>query len=325
MLTFEKMLRQFDAFCAANPIGIEPSGLYEPTGYIMSLGGKRLRPLILLAGYSLFRDDYESAMFAALGVEVFHNFTLLHDDILDSATLRRGKSTAHIVYGVNAAILSGDVMLIRSFDFVMRASPAESLGDIMQLMITTAREICEGQQMDMEFEKIAEVSVEQYLEMNELKTAILLGASLKIGALIAGAQSEQANLLYDAGVSFGKAFQVQDDLLDAFGDSGMTGKKRGGDIVNSKKTFLYTTALSQLSELRKRTFIDLYHEDAANPEVKIQHVLRVFHDQKVKDHAVRFIDKKYAEGVKSLESLDVPEQKKIVLFDFIKSLAKREL
>ncbi len=325
MLTLETLRQQFDDFCIANPVGIEPSGLYGPVDYMMSLGGKRLRPLLLLAGYSLFREDYKSAMFAALGVEVFHNFTLLHDDIMDSASLRRGQSTVHTLYDENTAILSGDVMMIRSFEFVMRACPEDAMEEIMQLMITTARQICEGQQLDMDFERIVDVSVDQYLNMNRLKTAVLLGASLKMGAMIAGASEKDEATLYEAGVSFGKAFQVQDDLLDAFGKAEKTGKKRGGDIVNGKKTFLYTTALAQLPELRKSVFTDLYHEQVSNPEVKIQKVLRVFNETKVEERAMGYIDKKYTEGIEYLHAVEAPMKQKTLLLDFISTLSKREL
>jgi len=325
MLSFETLHKEFDAFSLSHPIGEEPLGLYEPAEYIMSLGGKRLRPLLVLAGYSLFRDDYESAMFAALGVEVFHNFTLLHDDIMDAAAMRRGQSTVHNVYGENAAILTGDVMLIRSFDFVMRACPKEVLEEIMQLMIVTAREICEGQQLDMDFERIPDVSVDQYLHMSKLKTAVLLGASLKMGAMIAGASGEQADTLYHAGISFGKAFQVQDDLLDVYGKTTKTGKKRGGDILNGKKTFLYATALNQLLSLRKETFIDLYHEPAANPEVKIQHVLRIFNETNVQEKANTFINTAYDEGIEFLHTVEAPMKRKSLLLNYIQSLSKREL
>ncbi|RLD22657.1 MAG: polyprenyl synthetase family protein [Bacteroidetes bacterium] len=325
MRTIETLRQQFDEFCKANPVGEEPAGLYEPVDYILSLGGKRLRPVFLLAGYSIFREDYRSAMFAALGVEVFHNFTLLHDDIMDMATLRRGQSTVHALYGENTAILSGDVMMIRSFDFVMRACPSETLREIMQLMITTARKICEGQQLDMDFESIVDVSVEQYLHMNRLKTAVLLGASLKIGAMIAGASEESADTLYLAGVSFGKAFQVQDDLLDAYGKVSLTGKKRGGDIISGKKTFLYTTAIAQLSELRKTVFTDLYHEEASNPEVKIQQVLRVFDEMRVEEVAINYIDEMYAEGIDYVNAIDAPTKQKMLLLDIVDSLSGREL
>jgi len=325
MLTFETLRQQFDTFCESNPVGDEPKGLYEPADYIMSLEGKRLRPLLLLGAYSLYREDYQAAMYAALGVEIFHNFTLLHDDILDSATLRRGQSTVHTRYGLNAAILSGDVMMIRSFDFLMRACPVESLEEIMQLLITTAREICEGQQLDMDLERQLDVSVDQYLQMNKLKTAVLLGASLKMGAIIAGASREQADILYTAGISFGKAFQVQDDLLDAYGKATLTGKKRGGDIVNGKKTFLYTTALDQLPSLRKKAFIDLYHEQVSNPEVKIQRVLPVFNETNVEDIAISFIENTYAEGIDYLHALEAPMKQKSFLLNFIESLSKREL
>jgi geranylgeranyl diphosphate synthase, type II len=324
MLTLETIHQQFDAFCNANPVGEEPSGLYEPADYIMSLGGKRLRPLLLLTGYNLFREDYESAMFAALGVEVFHNFTLLHDDIMDSAPLRRGQNTVHTVYGENAAILSGDVMLIRSFDFVMRACSGDNLEEILQLMISTARKICEGQQLDMDLESVVDVSVDQYLHLNKLKTAVLLGTSLKIGAMLASASKDQADTLYNAGISFGKAFQVQDDLLDAYGKTGLTGKKRGGDIVNGKKTFLYTAALDQLSSLRKTTFIDLYHEKPSNPEVKIQRVLRIFDEMNVEELAINYIENTYSEGIDYLHTLGAPMKPITLLIDFIQSLSKRE-
>lgn len=225
----------------------EPLGLYDPVAYVLSLGGKRIRPALCLTACSLFDDQQvESCLNPALGLEVFHNFTLLHDDIMDGSTMRRNQPTVHIKWNSNAAILSGDAMLIMAYQLITRA-PAHVLAPVLGVFSQTAIEVCEGQQLDMEFESRNNVSESEYLEMIRLKTAVLLGASLKIGALIGGADQEAANQLYQFGSNIGISFQLQDDWLDVFGNASDFGKAIGGDIVNNKKTYLLISALNTLT------------------------------------------------------------------------------
>ena len=219
----------------------EPRNLYEPIDYILQLGGKRLRPVLTLIAADLFGGDYHKALPAAAAVEVFHNFSLVHDDIMDNASLRRGKATVHQKWNSNIAILSGDAMLICAYR-LLESYPPDTFAALVKLFSKTALEVCEGQQWDMDFETQAQVSIPQYLQMIRYKTAVLVGAALQMGAVIAGASIENQRLIYDFGVAIGLAFQLQDDYLDTFGDEAF-GKKIGGDILENKKTILYLKTL----------------------------------------------------------------------------------
>lgn len=220
-----------------------PYELYEPIAYTLSLGGKRLRPQLVLMGCGLFSEEVEQALPAALGIEVFHNFTLLHDDLMDKADIRRGKPTVYKKWGDNRAILSGDAMVIEAYRFISDV-PENCLKQVLDLFSKMALEICEGQQFDMDFETRDDVQIDEYINMIRLKTAVLLGTSLKIGALIGGADKKKADILYEFGIDLGIAFQLQDDLLDVYGDEKTFGKAIGGDILNNKKTFMLLSALN---------------------------------------------------------------------------------
>jgi len=220
----------------------EPLGLYDPIGYVLSMGGKRIRPTLALMACNLFSEDVQPAVNMALGLEIFHNFTLLHDDIMDRADVRRGQPTVHKKWNDNTAILSGDVMQIASYQFIAK-TPVKYLKSVLDLFSQTAAEICEGQQYDVDFESRNDVKAEEYLEMIRLKTAVLLGCALKCGALIGGAGEEDAQNLYDFGINIGLAFQLKDDLLDVYGDEATFGKKIGGDILCNKKTYMLIQAL----------------------------------------------------------------------------------
>src|SRR5574344_397197 len=231
----------------------KPQGLYNPIEYVLSPGGKRIRPVLMLMAYNLYRDDVEAIFGPATAIEVYHNYTLLHDDLMDRADMRRGKATVHKVWNDNAAILSGDAMLVLAYQYMARVK-TDCLKPVMDLFSKTALEICEGQQLDMEFETRHDVTEEEALEMIRLKTSVLLAASLKIGALLGGASSADANALYDFGMHMGVAFQLKDDWLDVYGDPAVFGKKIGGDILCNKKTYMLIQALrsakgDQLNEL----------------------------------------------------------------------------
>src|SRR5690554_2087299 len=221
--------------------GEAPNELYEPISYLMNLGGKRIRPLLTLMAYSLYQEDYKAILSPALAVEIFHNFTLMHDDIMDDAPLRRGKATVHEKWNANTAILSGDVMMVKAYDMLLEV-PSDKLSVCMRHFNRTAAEVCEGQQLDMNFENREVVSEDEYLNMIRLKTAVLLGFALQYGALLAGAPEEDVQRLYDFGVSIGIGFQLKDDLLDVYADKAKFGKQVGGDIIANKKTYLLIKA-----------------------------------------------------------------------------------
>ena len=253
-------------------IPVSPKNLYDPLRYFLELGGKRMRPKMLLIGYGLFKDDWQSVIPQALAIELFHNFTLIHDDIMDHAPTRRGKETVHTRWNEDIAILSGDVLLVKAYDLLMQDN-TKHLAATLKRFNTTAKEVCEGQQMDMDFENQSDVSIIDYVEMIRLKTAVLLAASLEIGALLAGADQADQKNLYDFGQNIGIAFQIQDDYLDVFGDPETFGKQVGGDILNNKKTYLSLQLREKLgtaefegliaiqdASAKVRTFQDTYRE-----------------------------------------------------------------
>ncbi|HEY1025881.1 MAG TPA: polyprenyl synthetase family protein [Sphingobacteriaceae bacterium] len=301
---------------------VTPKELYEPITYMMGLGGKRMRPALLLIACNLFSDDISAAVDPAMAIEVFHNFTLLHDDIMDLAPLRRGNQTVHKKWNTNVAILSGDVMLVEAYKLLTSINPA-LLPDILTIFNRTAVEVCEGQQIDMDFEKQEHVSIEQYLEMIRLKTSVLLGASLKIGALLGGATSADAKLLYDFGVNMGLAFQLQDDILDVYGDPAKFGKQIGGDIISNKKTFLLIKARQlalgdDAASLQKwLTSSDL--------EAKVSAVTALFTKLGVRQLAEAEMERFAEQGFASLGQIgSVPETRKELLRSFANRLFVRE-
>ncbi len=256
---FQFLAEEFSAFLFARQPKGEPDSLYAPVRYINTLGGKHIRPILLLMAYNLWKDDLDKAMPAALAVEYFHNFSLMHDDIMDAAPLRRGNPSVHKVYGENSAILSGDAMLIQCFGLLLESGKEMgSAAHLCEVMCQAALEICEGQQLDMDFEKMDSPNESQYLEMIRKKTACLLGTSMHLGAILAGAEERDAHLLYTFGEKLGLGFQIQDDILDVFGDAILTGKQQGGDILQGKKNFLYVAAYAQLSGKARDAFVETY-------------------------------------------------------------------
>jgi len=288
----------------------EPRGLYEPIGYVLSLGGKRIRPALTLMACDLFSDNVKTAVNTAIALEVFHNFTLLHDDIMDRADVRRGRPTVHKKWDDNTAILSGDVMQIASYQFIAK-TPSQYLKPVLDLFSQTAAEICEGQQYDVDFENREVVKAEEYLEMIRLKTAVLLGCALKTGAWIGGAGEEDAQLLYDFGINIGLAFQLKDDLLDVYGDEKTFGKKIGGDILCNKKTYLLIHAL-ELAEGNDVTELQnwLLNSDENLLEEKIKAVTSVFDRLGVKTICEDKMQFFYSKAIAKLDKVAVLENKK---------------
>lgn len=270
--------------------------LYEPVKYILSLGGKRLRPVMTLMACNLFSDIIDHAIKPAIGMEVFHNFTLVHDDIMDNSALRRGSETVHIKYGENQAILSGDVMVFVANDLIAQA-PANVMPEVLKTYNRIAREVCIGQQLDMDFESTPYVNHEQYLRMVELKTAVLIAGSLKIGALIGGAGKTDCEFISSFGLNLGLAFQVQDDILDSFGDPSVFGKKIGGDIIANKKTLLLIKAFELASGATLKKLQEMFSSRDIENEKKIKAVVEIYNDLEIKSWAEnlarQYIDRAY--------------------------------
>jgi len=290
----------------------EPTGLYAPIAYTMELGGKRVRPALTLMACNLFTDNIESAIKPAIGIEVFHNFTLLHDDIMDKATIRRGKPTVYVKWDENTAILSGDVMQIMAYELMLE-TPPQYLKDVLTLFTKTAAEICEGQQYDMEFEKRDDVLTSAYLEMIRLKTAVLLGCSLKTGAIIGGASAEDAQSLYDFGINIGLAFQLKDDLLDVYGNPETFGKQVGGDILCNKKTYLLIHA-KKIARGENAQKLNFWLKES-NPVAKnkIREVTEIYNQLGVKKICEDAMQIYYEKAIAILEKVSVSSNKKQAL------------
>jgi geranylgeranyl diphosphate synthase type II len=299
-----------------------PPELYEPVKYILSLGGKRIRPALVILACDLFAGAVEPALLPAMAIEVFHNFTLLHDDIMDRSELRRGSPSVHVKYNENVAILSGDVMSILA-SRLMNKAPGVVLSVVHDVFTHTAMQVCEGQQMDMNFEELDSVSEEEYLTMIELKTAVLIAASLKIGAILGGSSQRDAEDLYKFGRNLGLAFQLQDDLLDTYGDPAVTGKKQGTDIVDNKKTFLVIQAMEAASDAQKKEMLHWFNEKDFDPQKKIGAVTTIFNALNVKEITKKRIRDYYQEALSNLENLNRPKDRKAELYNFASFLMNR--
>lgn len=301
----------------------EPAGLYEPIGYIMDLGGKRMRPVLVLLSAELFGAPAENALPAAAAVEIFHNFSLVHDDIMDAAPLRRGRPTVHRKWDPNTAILSGDAMLIRAYQ-QLDGYPPELFQPLTRLFSRTALEVCEGQQYDMDFESRDDVGIPEYLRMIEFKTAVLLGCALQIGAIIGGAEVAEQEAVYDFGIRLGLAFQLQDDYLDVFGNPETFGKQVGGDIIENKKTYLYLQALERCVADDARELRDLYSVRPTNPQSKVDRVRQIFEtcgaDQQTRDQIGGYTREAFAR----LDTLTGNPRAKAALRDFGEWLLSRD-
>ncbi len=320
LIQFQKT---FELYLRNNEFVSAPKELYEPANYILALGGKRLRPAILMASHYLFNDQVENALPAAFAIEVFHNFSLVHDDIMDVAPLRRGKPTVHNKYGLNAGILSGDVMLIKAYESLLTTTSPRLL-DVVRAFNQMAIQVCEGQQMDMNFETQPTVTIAEYLKMIELKTAVLVAAALEIGALIGGASKEDASALYEFGRNLGIAFQLQDDILDAYGDPKKFGKKSGGDIVQNKKTFLYLKALDTATKELAEELTGLFSKKSWDETEKIATVLKIFDQLDIKNLAEKKKEEYWLHSLKALESVNASAERRLILEQFANGLMNRD-
>lgn len=320
MHSFKDLVTAFGNHFAVRHFPGQPASLYEPNEYFLSWGGKRIRPVMCLMGNELFDDIHSDSWQLATAIELFHNFTLIHDDIMDAAPLRRGMETVHMKYGESTALLAGDVMLIKAYEYLNKIQ-TQYLHRILNLFNKTAREVCEGQQLDMDFENRAFVSLDDYIEMISLKTSVLLAASLEMGAIIGGASEGNCKHLYDFGKNLGIAFQVQDDYLDAFGDPEKFGKDVGGDIRQNKKTFLLLHALEVANAQQKKILAELMQQ---NPPDKVEQVLQIFRDCNIDEWAKELKDKYLQTALQHLEAIAVRSVRKEPLLELANFLIQRE-
>jgi geranylgeranyl diphosphate synthase type II len=319
MLSFQTLSERFNKGFDTKHFPASPVTLYEPGEYFLQIGGKRIRPVLCLLGNELFNEIHEDAYQVARAIELFHNFTLVHDDMMDEASLRRGKQTVHTKYDYNTALLVGDVMIIRAYEFLQQIQPTY-LPKILQLFNRTAREVCEGQQLDMDYAKMDSVSMDQYIEMITLKTSVLLAASLEAGAIIGGASENNCRQLYEFGKKIGIAFQIQDDYLDAFGDAAIFGKEAGGDIKQNKKTFLLLHALEVANAEQKAALESLLK---TNTEDKVEKVLAIFKACGVDSWAEDLKAKYLKEAFEHLEAIAVVSNRKQPLIELANYLMNR--
>lgn len=299
-----------------------PTELYEPISYVMAQEGKRLRPLLTLLACDLFDGDIQKALYPAMAIEVFHNFTLVHDDIMDNAPLRRGKETVYKKWNSNIAILSGDTMFAMAYQYAVRTDP-ELIPEILGVFSQAAIEVCEGQQLDMNFENLEQVTIEDYLNMIRLKTAVLLGASLKIGAITAKADVQSIKDMYDFGINLGIAFQLKDDLLDIYGNEEKFGKKSGGDITANKKTYLYLKALELANLQQHEELSHLYKTQPENPEKKISRVKEIFNAMGIEAYVSNVMEEYYEKSLEFLDGVKADLDKKDALRTFAAQLYHR--
>jgi geranylgeranyl diphosphate synthase, type II len=323
MIAPEQLLRTLQTDIEQSTYGEEPVELYEPIRYIMSLGGKRLRPLMTLMAAALYTDDWQKALKPAQAVEVFHNFTLMHDDIMDCAPLRRGQPTVHEKWNTNIAILSGDVMLVRAYDLLIDVD-SDRIKRVLTRFNQTAAEVCEGQQLDMNFETRWDVSEAEYLNMIRLKTSVLLGFALELGGIIGGADEEATRLLFEAGVSMGIGFQLKDDLLDVYGDPVKFGKQVGGDIIANKKTFLLIEALERAQGTTRAELDRWLNAKSFDKEEKVKAVTGIYEELGIRAFTEQKINEYFSRGFTCLEQVPADPARKVPLLGFAHQLVERE-
>jgi geranylgeranyl diphosphate synthase type II len=324
MITVHALQTQIEKEITALALSKAPRELYAPVSYMMSIGGKRIRPLLCLLSYNLFNDHInKEILLPAVGIEIFHGFTLVHDDVMDRAPVRRGYDTVHRKWNANVAMLSGDVMCIMAYHYLCEAAP-RYLGEVLQLFGTTAAQVCEGQQFDMNYEHLAHIEEEAYLQMIALKTAVLLAASAQIGAVAGGAATQDVKRMYEFGRCLGMAFQIQDDLLDAYGDSDTFGKTIGGDIITNKKTFLLVYALKKAGDAQRNKLEYWLKNEEAAPEDKIKNVLEIYDELNVREQAGKAIDQYFEQAEEALAAVTIADERKEELRNFACQLINRE-
>tara|TARA_B110000285_G_scaffold119810_1_gene135574 strand:+ start:13512 stop:14480 length:969 start_codon:yes stop_codon:yes gene_type:complete len=319
-------LKEYTAYIDKNLKDIsfpsKPSALYDPIRYFLNIGGKRIRPILTLLGTELFGGNKEEAISQALSIEVFHNFTLVHDDIMDEAPLRRNQATIHHKWNTNVGILSGDVMMIKAYQLLCQIN-SKQLPEALNVFSTTAIEVCEGQQMDMDFESRNDVTVAEYIEMIRLKTSVLLGAALTIGAIVANASEKDKKNIYAFGQNIGIAFQIQDDILDLYADPLKFGKQVGGDVIANKKTILYLTALTDATKEQREILKQLDKEK--DIELKITRTRQLFDQLKVKESCKERMQAYYSLAKENLDKINVPDENKRKLLELASFLMDREI
>lgn len=317
------MLEKINDYIKNLPLGREPHGLYEPIEYVLSLGGKRIRPMLMLMAYELWKDDSEKILPQAIALETFHNFTLLHDDVMDNADVRRGKPTVHKKWNENTAILSGDNMLVLAFKW-MQQCPSDKMPAVLGTFTGTAIEIDEGQQLDIDFEERDDVREEEYIEMIRLKTSVLLACAVKIGAIMADAPKEDAENIYKFGEAIGLSFQLQDDYLDVYGNPEVFGKAIGGDITSNKKTYMLINALNKAEGAEKKELEQWIGAKDFDRDEKVKAVTRIYNSLGIDKMAKAKMEQYYNDAIAFLDKINVPESRKQALRDYADSMMKRE-
>lgn len=323
MKTSEEILRLVNDYLAQLPYKREPQSLYEPIKYVLSMGGKRVRPVLMILAYNMYKDDPESILPSACALETYHNYTLLHDDLMDNAALRRGHETVHKKWDANTAILSGDSMLVLAYERIAQC-PKEKLAGVLSLFTETALEIGEGQQYDMEFENRTDVTEAEYIEMIRLKTSVLLACAVKMGAMLAGASDEDADNLYKFGEQIGLAFQLQDDFLDVYGDSAVFGKAIGGDITSNKKTFMLINAINHANAEQRAELTRWITAEQFDAKEKVAAVTRLYNEIGIDRMAKDKIEYYFEQSTKYLALVNVPEERKQELIAYTHDMMNRE-
>ena len=323
MKTSEEILKLVNDYLAQLPYDREPQSLYEPIKYVLSMGGKRVRPVLMLLAYNMYKENPESILSSACALETYHNYTLLHDDLMDNADLRRGHETVHRKWDANTAILSGDSMLVLAYER-MAQCPKEKLAEVLRLFTETALEIGEGQQYDMEFENRTDVTEAEYIEMIRLKTSVLLACAVKMGAILADASAEDADNLYKFGEQIGLAFQLQDDFLDVYGDPAVFGKAIGGDITSNKKTFMLINAFNHATAEQREELTRWITAEQFDAAEKIAAVTRLYNEIGIDRMAKEKIEYYFAQSTQYLARVNVPEERKQELIAYTHDMMKRE-
>lgn len=322
-LSADDIVKLVNDYLDALPYDRKPASLYEPIKYVLSLGGKRIRPTLMLLSYNLFKEDPESILSSACALETYHNYTLLHDDLMDNAPLRRGHQTVHEKWNANVAILSGDSMLVLAYQRMLQCRP-DKLKPVMDLFTETALEIGEGQQYDMEFETRNDVTEDEYIEMIRLKTSVLLACAMKIGAILADAPADDADNLYKFGEQVGLAFQLQDDYLDVYGDSKVFGKAIGGDILSNKKTYMLINAFNRANESQRKELLHWVTLENPEPKEKISAVTKLYNEIGIDKLAEKKINYYFEQSRKYLAAVNVPEERKHELEEYANKMMHRK-